>query len=312
MITNTDRLAELLAASLGPKVRELLTDPSITEVRINSDGKLWYHKLGQGKIHCDLPINPDNTRKAIFAVAYHHGECCNDTKPYVGAEIPGTGERFQGVLPPLVKSPTIAIRKKAVRIFTLQDLREKGVISHEQQQYLQNAVLARQNILVIGGTDTGKTTFANALLQVITDTTDRLVIIEDTQELQCKANDIEYLRTKDGVASLRDLLKTTLRLSPDRIVIGEVRGPEALDLLKAWNTGHSGGVSTIHASSAAQGLSRLEQLISEAGVIPSKDMISEAVNVLVYLEKQANKRIVKEIFEVKGVSNGQYSLNNIK
>jgi P-type conjugative transfer ATPase TrbB len=312
MKSNTTRLAELLTVSLGPKIMDLLTEPSITEIRINSDGKLWYHKLGEGKIHLNTSINADNVKQAIYAVAYSHHECCDEKKPYVSAEVPGTGERFQGVLPPIVKAPTIAIRKKAVRIFTLEDLEAKNVLTNVQVHYLRNAVLERKNILVIGGTDTGKTTFANALLQVITNTTDRLVIIEDTQELQCKAQDIEYLRSKDGIATLRDLLRTTLRLSPDRIVIGEVRGAEALDLLKAWNTGHSGGVSTIHASSASQGLSRLEQLISEAGVLPSRDMISEAVNVLVYLEKKNNQRIVKEIYEVEGVSNGQYTLKNIR
>jgi type IV secretion system protein VirB11 len=173
---------------------------------------------------------------------------------------------------------------------------------------LREAVLSRKNILVVGGTDSGKTTFVNALLRVVEETTDRIVILEDTQELQCRTKDVEYLHTKEGVASLRDLVRFTLRLSPDRVVIGEVRGAEALDLLKAWNTGHPGGVSTVHANSAEKGLLRLEQLVQEAGVVPSKIMIAEAVNVLVYMEKKGTKRVVKDIMQVRGTKREQYDL----
>ena len=176
---------------------------------------------------------------------------------------------------------------------------------------LQLVQLQRKNILVVGGTDSGKTTFANALLKVISTTPDHVIIIEDTQELQCAADDVDYLRTKDGVKSLRDLTRDTLRMSPERIVIGEVRGAEALDLLKAWNTGHPGGVSTVHANSAEKGLVRIEQLVQEAGVIPSKEMIAEAINVIVFMSKVGTKRIVKEIMNVCGVNNGFYELKSM-
>jgi type IV secretion system protein VirB11 len=201
------------------------------------------------------------------------------------------------------------IRKKAVRIFSLEELCSQGVVSERGVAALRESVLARKNILVVGGTDSGKTTFVNALLRVVEETTDRIVILEDTQELQCRAKDVEYLHTKDGVASLRDLVRFTLRLSPDRVVIGEVRGPEALDLLKGWNTGHPGGVSTVHANSAEKGLLRLEQLVQEAGVVPSRAMIAEAVNVLVYMEKRGIKRVVKDIINVRGVKKEQYDLD---
>jgi P-type conjugative transfer ATPase TrbB len=303
------RLSELLTTALGAGIASLLRDDEISEVRLNSDGTIWGNRLGHGKFQAPVTISPENARRAIYAVAYGVGDICNESKPSIAAELPLTGERFQGVIPPLSKSPVFVIRKKAVRIFTLENLLEQGVITEAGVQALRTSVLLRKNILVVGGTDSGKTTFTNALLRVVEETTDRIVILEDTQELQCRAKDVEYLHTKDGVASLRDLVRYTLRLSPDRIVIGEVRGPEALDLLKAWNTGHPGGVSTVHANSAQKGLLRLEQLVQEAGVAPSRAMIAEAVNVLVYMEKVGTKRVVKDIITITGVKNDQYELS---
>ncbi len=305
------RLSELLTSALGTGIESLLRDDQISEIRLNSDGTIWGNRLGQGKFQSDVVISPENARRAIYAVAYGVGEICNEMKPAVSAELPITGERFQGVIPPLSTSPVFVIRKKAVRIFSLDDLCSQGVVSEPQTSALRDAVFSRRNILVVGGTDSGKTTFVNALLRVIEETPDRIVILEDTQELQCRAKDVEYLHTKDGVASLRDLVRYTLRLSPDRVVIGEVRGPEALDLLKAWNTGHPGGVSTIHANSAEQGLVRLEQLVQEAGVTASKTMIAEAVNVIVYMEKAGAKRVVKDVVQVRGTKKEQYDLASL-
>lgn len=308
----SNRLSELLSSALGAGISELLKDETISEVRLNSDGTIWGNRLGQGKFETNIKISPENARRAIYAVAYGIGSICNDEQPSIGAELPRTGERFQGILPPLAQSPLFVIRKKAVRIFTLDDLRTQGVLSKQGRDLLSDAVLKRKNILVVGGTDSGKTTFANALLQVVAETTDRIVILEDTQELQCRAKDVEYLHTKDGVASLRDLIRYTMRMSPDRIVIGEVRGAEALDLLKAWNTGHPGGVSTVHANSAEKGLLRIEQLVQEAGVAPCRAMISEAVNVLVYMEKVGAKRVVKNVLEVKGITGDRYELSSLE
>jgi type IV secretion system protein VirB11 len=255
-------------------------------------------------------IPPERVKQAIYTVAFTVNAVCNEDTPSIAAELPGSGHRFQGILPPLSKNPVLVIRKKAVRIFTLEDLVAQGTLNQAGATILRDALLKRENVLVAGGTDSGKTTFANALLDVIREKDDRVVILEDTQELQCAARDVVYLRSKAGVATLRDLLKMTLRLSPDRIVIGEVRGAEALDLLKAWNTGHGGGVSTVHASSATKALSRIEQLVEEAGVVHSKTLISEAVNVLVYMEKVGTKRLVREIIRVNGVSQKGYQLES--
>ncbi len=311
MTDSGSRVVELVESALGPVVKGLLLDPHISEIRLNSDGALWANKLGVGKFDTSHKIAPESAKRAIEAVAYSVGECCNEQKPAISAELPGTGERFQGVLPPLSKGPVIAIRKKATRIFSLTDFEAQGVLALGQKEQLCEALHKKRNILIVGGTDSGKTTFANALLQVIADTKDRVVIIEDTQELQCNATDVEYLRTRDGVASLRDLVRVTMRLSPDRIVIGEVRGAEALDLIKAWNTGHGGGVSTVHASSARQGLSRIEQLVQEAGVAPSRPMLAEAINIVIYMEKVGTKRLVKDVLEVKGFEHEAYVLTKL-
>lgn len=183
------------------------------------------------------------------------------------------------------------------------------MLGEEGAELLRTAVGEKRNILIVGGTDSGKTTFANALLDEIRGSSERVVILQDIEELQCNVQDVEYLRTKEGVASLRDLVRLTLRLSPDRIVIGEVRGAEALELLKAWNTGHAGGISTIHANSAELSLSRLEQLIQEAGVTPSREMIAEAIDILVFLEKLHGRRVVRQILKLRqSLDSGRYQL----
>lgn len=307
-----ERLSLMLASALGASVAALLKDPLVTEIRVNSDGKLWKNSLGLGKCFTGEIIPEDKAKHAIYTVAYSVGAVCNESHPHISAELPGTGERFQGVLPPVVGRAVITIRKKAERIFTLRDLVAQGVLSKRGLEIVEGAVLSKDNIIIAGGTDSGKTTFANALLDLIGSVNDRIVIIEDTQELMCKAVDVEYLRTKDNVATLRDLVRITMRLSPDRIVIGEVRGGEALDLLKSWNTGHRGGVSTVHASSAIKALSRLEQLLHEGGLTHSRPLIAEAVNLVVFMEKVHTKRSVRELVRVEGIDeSGRYKLSEL-
>jgi type IV secretion system protein VirB11 len=211
------------------------------------------------------------------------------------------------MLPPLVANPTFTIRKKALKIFSLEDYVAQGVMTKYQALFIKKAVHSKKNILIAGGTGSGKTTLANAILAVVAQSEDRIVIIEDTEELQCQASDAVKLRTKEGLASMTDLLKATMRLRPDRIVIGEVRGPEALDLLQAWNTGHPGGCATVHADSAPKALVRLEQLVLESGVRPSKELIGDAVNVIVFIEKTPTGRTIKELVQVE-VIDGAYKI----
>jgi type IV secretion system protein VirB11 len=171
------------------------------------------------------------------------------------------------------------------------------------------SVRERKNILVVGGTSSGKTTLVNALLAEIADLDERVVILEDTRELKCAAADCVALRTKPGVATLGDLVRSTLRLRPDRIIVGEVRGPEALDMLKAWNTGHPGGITTVHANSAAAGLLRLEQLVQEAVVTVPRDLIVQAIDIVAFLEGRGANRRLETLLEVATLdADGDYVL----
>jgi type IV secretion system protein VirB11 len=225
----------------------------------------------------------------------------------VSAELPETGERFEGLLPPVVTAPAFAIRKPAIAVFTLDDYIAAGIMAGAQAETLRKAVRERRNVLVAGGTSTGKTTLTNALLAEVAKTTDRVVLIEDTRELQCRSPNLVALRTKDGVASLSDLVRSSLRLRPDRIPIGEVRGAEALDLLKAWGTGHPGGVGTIHAGTALGALRRLEQLIQEAVVTVPRALIAETIDVIAVLSGRGVDRRLTELARVEGLNpDGDY------
>src|ERR1700723_4483696 len=260
------RGARMLRTALGPAIAGFLEDPSIVEVMLNPDGRLWIDRLSGGLEDTGCRVTPVDAERIVRLVAHHVGVEVHADAPRVSAELPESGERFEGLIPPVVAAPCFAIRRPAVAVFTLRDYVDAGIMSDGQADLLRVAVLERKNILVAGGTSTGKTTLVNALLAEVAKTGDRVVLIEDTRELQCAAPNLVALRTKDGAASLSDLVRSSLRLRPDRIPIGEVRGAEALDLLKAWGTGHPGGVGTLHAGTAVGAIRRLEQLIQEAGV----------------------------------------------
>ena len=304
--SSAERLVTMLSTAVGPHIGELLLDEKVIEVMLNPDGRLWVDRLGKGREFTGHMISGQDAERIIKLVASGTGAEVNQSSPILSAEFPGTGSRFQGILPPVVTAPVFTIRKKALMVFSLEDYVTQGILSHGQKELIREAVRAKKNILIVGGTGTGKTTFANAILDEIAQTGDRIVIIEDTLELQCSAEDTVYLRAKEGVASMNDLLRATMRLRPDRIVVGEVRGAEALSLLKAWNTGHPGGCATVHANSARGGLTRLEQLIQEAVVTVPKELIAEAVNIVVHIERSGNSRRISEILQVQGVENGVY------
>jgi len=227
--------------------------------------------------------------------------------PRVSAELPETGERFEGLIAPVVAAPAFAIRKPAVAVFTLDDYVRAAIMTADEADVLRRAVERRRNVLVAGGTSTGKTTLVNALLAEVAKTSDRVVLIEDTRELQCKSPNLVALRTKDGIASLSDLVRSSLRLRPDRIPIGEVRGAEALDLLKAWGTGHPGGIGTIHAGSALGALRRLEQLIQEAVVTVPRALIVETIDLIAVLAGRGPERRLAELAAIEELGpNGDY------
>lgn len=304
------RGVRMLRTALGVSVAGWLDDAATIEVMLNPDGRLWIDRLGEGVSDTGERMAAADGERVIRLVAHHVGVDVHADMPRVSAELPETGERFEGLLPPVVAAPSFAIRKPAVAVFTLGDYVAGGIMSAEQSSMLRQAVAARRNILVAGGTSTGKTTLTNALLAEVAETSDRIVLIEDTRELQCASPNLVALRTKDGVATLSDLVRSALRLRPDRIPIGEVRGAEALELLKAWGTGHPGGIGTIHAGSALGTLRRMEQLIQEAVVTVPRALIAETIDVIAVLVRDGTGRRLAELARVDGLdADGEYRLS---
>lgn len=301
------RGARMLRTALGSAIAGFLGDASVVEVMLNPDGRLWIDRLSEGLSDTGERLSAADGERIVRLVAHHVGAEVHAGNPRVSAELPETGERFEGLLPPVVAAPAFAIRKPAVAVFTLQDYVVAGTMTADQAEILRQAVADRRNILVAGGTSTGKTTLTNALLAEVSKTSDRVVLIEDTRELQCSAPNLVAMRTKDGVATLSDLVRSSLRLRPDRIPIGEVRGAEALDLLKAWGTGHPGGIGTIHAGTALGALRRLEQLIQEAVITVPRALIAETIDLVAVLSGRGSTRRLAELGRIEGLSpDGDY------
>lgn len=299
----------MLRTALGPAIARYLDDAGIVEVMLNPDGRLWIDRLSEGLSDTGERLSAADGERIVRLVAHHVGAEVHAGAPRVSAELPETGERFEGLLPPVVAAPAFAIRKPAVAIFTLEDYVAARIMSAQQADTLRRGVANRANILVAGGTSTGKTTLINALLAEVAKTADRVVIIEDTRELQCAAPNLVAMRTKDGVASLSDLVRSSLRLRPDRIPVGEVRGAEALELLKAWGTGHPGGLGTIHAGSAIGALRRMEQLIQEAVVTVPRALIAETIDLVAVLSGRGSARRLSELARVDGLRpDGDYQV----
>jgi P-type conjugative transfer ATPase TrbB len=294
----------MLRTALGPAIAAWLEDPVVVEVMLNPDGRLWVDRLTGGLVETGERLAVADGERIVRLVAHHVGAEVHSANPRVSAELPETGERFEGLLPPVVTAPVFAIRKPAVAVFTLDDYVAAGIMAEVQADALREAVRERRNILVAGGTSTGKTTLTNALLAEVAKTADRVVLIEDTRELQSSSPNLVALRTKDGVASLSDLVRSSLRLRPDRIPVGEVRGAEALDLLKAWGTGHPGGIGTIHAGTALGVLRRLEQLIQEAVITVPRALIAETIDVIAVLSGRGVDRRLTELACVEGLTPG--------
>jgi type IV secretion system protein VirB11 len=235
----------------------------------------------------------------------------DESRPIISGELPIGGHRFEGLLPPVVSAPIFAIRRRASKLIPLADYVAARILSPTQMQLLQQAVSQRLNIVVAGGTGSGKTTLANAIIAEIVRCAPehRLVILEDTAEIQCAAENAVALHTSDNIDMAR-LLKSTMRLRPDRIIVGEVRDGAALTLLKAWNTGHPGGVTTVHANSAIGTLRRLEQLTAEVSQQPMREVIGEAVDLIVSIERTSTGRTIRDVIEVEGFAGGRYLTNS--
>ena len=313
----SDRKRAMLRTAMGPAIAEALADPLVIEVMVNPDGVLRVDRLGSGRCDTGNMLGSDQVERIIRLVASHARTEVHGAAPIVSAELPPhgdghAGERFEGLLPPVAPGPCFSIRKPAARIYILADYVSDGIMSAEVARLLSLAVIDRRNILVAGGTSSGKTTLANALLAELAPRDERVILIEDTRELQCAAPDTVALRTRPGVVTMADLVRSTLRLRPDRIIVGEVRGPEALDMLKAWNTGHPGGIATVHANSARSALYRLEQLVQEAVVTVPRRLIAEAIDLVVFIEGRRTARRVGSVAALAGLrADGDYALQPI-
>ena len=298
------RQIEALKRALGSEILAALDDPAVIEIMLNDDSSLWLDRLGVGMERIG-EVDPIRAMSIVSTVAAMLDAVVTLDRPILECELPLDGSRFEALIPPIVNRPTFALRKKALLVFTLEDYVATGIMTAAQKDSIDEAVKNRNNILVAGGTGTGKTTLANAVLDCVAKTSGehRIVIIEDTRELQCTAPNTVFLRTSDNTDMTR-LLRATMRLRPDRIVVGEVRDGSALALLKAWNTGHPGGIGTVHANGARAALIRIGQLIQEAGVPPSPELIAEAVNIVVSIKRTATSRSVEEVAAVQGWTAG--------
>lgn len=305
------RILDKLKRELGPVIEKALEASDVIEIMLNPNGSIWIERLGHDMVQSGtMTAAAAESLMSTIATTLHTS--ITRENPIIEGELIIDGSRFEGMIPPVVSHPVFTIRKKASIIFTLSDYVEQQIMSPPQKEIIQDAVKNRKNILVVGGTGSGKTTLTNSIIDSICQLTPkhRLVIIEDTAEIQCHAQNAVLLHSTDTVDMLR-LLKATMRLRPDRIIVGEVRGGEALALLKAWNTGHPGGVATIHANSAQAGLVRLEQLISEAIHTPQQKLIAEAVDLIIAIEKTGRTRKVGQIISTSGFENGNYKITNL-
>ncbi len=304
-VESLSRRRAMLRTAMGPDILAALADELVVEVMVNPDGSLRLDRLGEGRIDTGARLQAAEVERIIRVVASHIRIEAHDNSPVVSAELPETGERFEGLLPPISPAPCFSIRKPATRLYRLENYVSDRIMTPPQAETLKTAITERRNILIAGGTSSGKTTLANALLAEIAGLDERVILIEDTRELQCAAPDCVALRTKPGIVTLADLVRSTLRLRPDRIIVGEVRGPEALDMLKAWNTGHPGGIATVHANSARAALYRLEQLIQETVVTVPRRLIAEAIDLVVFIRGRGLGRRIETIAEVNGLKDEQ-------
>ena len=299
------RALEQLTIDVGTAIMDALRDPKVVEVMLNQDGQVWVDRLGEG-MRCLGLFSGRSARSVIETTAGILGRVVNEDHPILECRLPLDGSRFEAVLPPLSAEPVFTIRKKAPLVFTFDDYVSAGIMTSEQRQALENAIRYRHNILVCGSTGSGKTTLANAVLDCLArqDEHCRVVVIEDTPELQVAVKNVVYFETKSSPPRVdqTDLLKVTMRMRPDRIVVGEVRDGAALALLKAWNTGHPGGVGTVHANDSKAALIRIGQLVQEAGVPEQPELIAEAVNVIVFISRTPTGRKVEDVSSVTGWS----------
>ena len=312
------RLHEKLCRELGPVVLAALDDADVTEVILNPDGALWTESQCDGMRNTGERMSAIQAENLIGTVASMLGTVVNAASPIVEGELPLDGNRFEGILPPVAESPVFVIRKRPRLIYSLDDYITAGITRPAHVAVIRDAITTRANILIAGGTASGKTTLANALIRemvALGDPAERFVILEDTRELQCAAPNVVQLHTGD-VADLTRLTRVTMRLRPDRIIVGEVRGAEALDMLQAMNTGHDGSLTTVHANSARDALARIETMVAMGAThLPERairQQIASAVQVVLQQTRLSDgSRRVTSVSEITGMEGEVISMQDI-
>jgi len=311
LTTRKQRLIAKIECELGDTITDALRDPQTIEVLLNPDSSIWQERLGKPMQNIGA-LDPVRAESAMKTIASYCDSLLTRENPTISCELPIDGSRFQGMIPPVVRAPSFAIRKKAINVFTLDEYEQAKIITPEQKKRIQAAVKNHENILIAGSTGSGKTTLTNGIIveMVRQNSDERILIMEDTAEIQCLARNALIMRST-AQTSLLALLQSTMRLRPDRILIGEVRGREAWTLIKAWNTGHPGGIATLHANNAKAGLLRLEQLSAEDPDAPRqaeylRGVIAESIDLVVYISKTARGRQVKQLLDVTGYANSEY------
>ncbi|ODN44061.1 P-type conjugative transfer ATPase TrbB [Piscirickettsia litoralis] len=300
------RYYEMLNTAFGQEICALLNDDNVIEIMLNPDGSVHVERIGGIKVCLDTMIDAQRGINIIKLVASCSNDVADKENPEVATELPVTHARFQGWLPPVVEGPTFAIRKQTQQKLTLENYQDKGLLTAGQREYLLKALAERKNILIAGGTSSGKTTFVNAMLRELDESDDRILVLEDLPELQANAKDVVFMRTSEQV-DMRMLVKGSLRMRPDRIIIGEVRDGAALDLLKAWNTGHPGGLCTLHANSAEDAPYRLEDLLQEVVPVVPHNLIVRTLDVVVHLARDSKgMRRVRQIAHIRDYQQGRY------
>lgn len=307
LLTNREqrqRIISGLEQECGNVFLNALANDDIVELIVNPDGTLWLDSQRNGMFATEYNYHELNVYSIICAVADLSKKIINEENPILETEFPLDGSRFEGVFPPVSEGPSFTLRKKAKKIYTLNDYISSGILKAGQAKVLRRAIQNRQSILVVGGPGTGKTTFLNALLLEMVNSGDknqRFVILEDTRELQCSAKNTLYLKVSNHV-DFQKLLRVALRSRPDKICMGECRGAEMLTLLKAWNTGTPGGLATLHANSAESALIRITEMIEESGSRAQHALVCESVDLIISLEfsEKAQRRQVSQLVSLAG------------
>lgn len=302
-------------------IEHLIRDDSVSEIMVNGPNHVFIERAGGLEEIPGLTLSEKSLMVAVKNIARRLGDDISEAKPILDSRLPD-GSRVAAVIPPCsIHGVTLTIRKFNSRRFTVEDLVRMGTMDGELAARLQGYVQNRQNILISGGTGCGKTTLLNALGRFIEDE-DRILLIEDTSEIQLEKPNLVRFEARQAQPdmppiTIRDLLKASLRHRPDRIILGEIRSGEAFDLLQLLNTGHSGTLSTVHASSAPQALARFTSCVLQSGIeLPYraiKSNIADSLNVLIQLERRPGKRFVSEVLEIRGYNseNDRYDLSSV-